>query len=67
MGALQIHATKMSNHGFDNLTQIHVFCNGLHPQPKLLLDATTSGSLLAKNAEKAVSIIHRMALTDHQV
>lgn len=58
---------KCPNHGFDNLTQIHIFRNGLQPQPKLLLDATTSGSLLAKSAEEAISIINRMALTNHQV
>ncbi|XP_058734316.1 uncharacterized protein LOC131606046 [Vicia villosa] len=58
---------KCPNHGFDNLTQIHIFRNGLQPQPKLLIDATSGGSLLSKSAEEAVSIINRMALNDHQV
>lgn len=58
---------KCPNHGFDNLTQIHIFRNGLQPQLKLFLDATSGGSLLAKSAEGTVSIINQMGLTDHQV
>ncbi|XP_058725956.1 uncharacterized protein LOC131597266 [Vicia villosa] len=58
---------KCPNHGFDDMSQIHIFHNGLLPQPKLLLDATAGGSLIAKSAAEAISIIDRMALTDHQV
>lgn len=58
---------KRPNHSFDELTQIHIFRNGLRPQPKLLLDATDGGSLLSKSAKETVSIINRMALNDHQV
>lgn len=58
---------KYLNHGFDNLTQIHIFCNGLQPQPKLLLDATAGGSLMGKSVEDAIFIIDRMALNDPQV
>ncbi|XP_058742365.1 uncharacterized protein LOC131614837 [Vicia villosa] len=58
---------KCPNHGFDDMSQIHIFRNGLLPQPKLLLDATAGGSLIAKSAAEAISIIDRMALTDHQV
>ncbi|XP_058726128.1 uncharacterized protein LOC131597447 [Vicia villosa] len=58
---------KCPNHGFDDMSQIHIFRNGLLPQPKLLLDATAGGSLIAKSAEEAIAIIDRMALTDHQV
>ncbi|XP_058774726.1 uncharacterized protein LOC131648998 [Vicia villosa] len=58
---------KCPNHSFDSLSQVHIFRNGLLPQPKLLLDATADGSLLAKSAEEAVAVIDRMALTDHQV
>lgn len=41
---------KSPNQGFDELSQIHIFRNGLQPQPKLLLDATVDGSLMSKNA-----------------
>lgn len=58
---------KCLNHCLDDLTQIHVFRNGLQPQPKFLLDATSDGSLLFKSAEEAISIINRMTLNDHQV
>src|SRR4051812_45337047 len=56
----------MKGHGFDELTQIHIFRNGLQPQPKTLLDATAGGSLMSKSAEEEIAIIDRMALNDHQ-
>ncbi|XP_058725541.1 uncharacterized protein LOC131596820 [Vicia villosa] len=54
-------------HGFDDRTQIHIFRNGLQPQPKLLLDATAGGSFMAKTSEEAIEIIEKMARNDHQV
>lgn len=58
---------RSTNHGFDELTQIHIFHNGLQPQPKLLLDAISSGSLMSKSAEDEINIIDRMTLNGHQV
>ncbi|KAK2359233.1 hypothetical protein QL285_084625 [Trifolium repens] len=55
---------KCPNHGFDELTQIHIFRNGLLQQTKLLLDATAGGSLLSLSAEDATAIIEKMALSD---
>ncbi|KAI5403022.1 hypothetical protein KIW84_050574 [Lathyrus oleraceus] len=40
--------------------------NGLQPNCKTLLDATSGGSLLSKSAEEATNIINRMALNDLQ-
>jgi hypothetical protein len=57
---------KCPNHGFDELTQIHIFRNGLLQQTKLLLDATAGGSLLSLSAADATAIIERMALSDRQ-
>ena len=57
---------KCKGHGFDELTQIHIFKNGLQPNCKTLLDATSGGSLLSKSAEEATNIINRMALNDLQ-
>ncbi|XP_050878319.1 uncharacterized protein LOC127082138 [Lathyrus oleraceus] len=57
---------KCQGHGFDELTQIHIFHHGLQPQPRTLLDATTGGSLMSKNVEEAIAIIDRMTLNDHQ-
>lgn len=49
------------------LQKFHIFRNILQAQPKLLLDATISGSLMFKSAEDAISIIDLMALNEHQV
>ena len=57
---------KCKGRGFDELTQIHIFKNGLQPNCKTLLDATSGGSLLSKSAEEATNIINRMALNDLQ-
>src|SRR4051812_31816584 len=57
---------KCKGHGFDDLTQIHIFQNGLQPVHKTLLDATACGSLMSKSAEDAIMIIDRMALNDLQ-
>ena len=57
---------KCKGHGFDDLTQVYIFRNGLQPVHKTLLDATTGGSLMSKNVEDVVAIIDRMALNDHQ-
>ena len=45
---------KCLSHGFDAITQMHIFRNGLQPQPNLLLDATTRGSLMEKTTQEAV-------------
>ncbi|XP_058753783.1 uncharacterized protein LOC131626967 [Vicia villosa] len=57
---------KCKGHGFDDLTQIHLFRNGLQPVHKTLLDATAGGSLMSKSVEEAITIIDRMALNDRQ-
>ncbi|GAU37821.1 hypothetical protein TSUD_276390 [Trifolium subterraneum] len=57
---------KCPNHGFDDLTQIHIFRNGLQQQSNLLLDATAGGSLLSLSVADATTIIEKMALSDRQ-
>ncbi|XP_058733223.1 uncharacterized protein LOC131604824 [Vicia villosa] len=57
---------KCKGHGFDDLTQIHIFRNGLQPVHKTLLDATAGGSLMSKSTEDAIMIIDCMALNDLQ-
>lgn len=56
---------KCPSHSFDDITQLHILRNGLQAQIKLLLDETTSGSLMSKSTEDAISIIDHMALIDH--
>lgn len=58
---------KCPSHGFDDITQLHIFCNRLQAHPKLFLDATTGGSLMSKSVEDAISIIEQMTLNDLQV
>lgn len=48
---------RCPNNGFDEVTQIHIFMNGLQQQPKLLLDASAEGSLMSKSIEYATTII----------
>ncbi|XP_058761462.1 uncharacterized protein LOC131634855 [Vicia villosa] len=57
---------KCKGHGFDDLTEIHIFRNGLQPVHKTLFDAIAGGSLMSKSAEDAIMIIDRMALNDLQ-
>lgn len=57
---------KCQGHGFDDLTQIHIFRHGLQPQPKTLLDANAGGSLMSKSAKEAISVIDKMTLNEHQ-
>src|SRR3954465_6061383 len=57
---------KCKGHGLDDLTQIHIFRNGLQPVHKTLLDATAGGSLMSKSAEEAGPPIDRMPLNDRQ-
>lgn len=66
LGKIQVHVDKVSKSCIDNLTQIHIFYNGLQQQPKLLLDAITDGSLMSKSVEDAIIIIERITLNDHR-
>jgi hypothetical protein len=50
---------KCPSHGFDELTQIHIFRNGLLQQTKLLLDATAGGSLLSLSAADATQLLKK--------
>ena len=58
---------KCPGHGFDDLTQIHIFRNGLRPQTKMLLDASFGGDIMSKTAEEALNVIEAMASSDQQV
>lgn len=55
---------KCPKHGFDDITQIHMFCGGLQSEPKLILDATAGGSLMTLSPKDAVDITNKMALND---
>ena len=44
---------KASNYGLPPWSEILFFYNGLHPNKKMIIDATTGGSLMSKNLEEA--------------
>ncbi|XP_057426284.1 uncharacterized protein LOC130719689 [Lotus japonicus] len=57
---------KCPNHEFDARSQIHIFRKGLQQPTRLILDATSGGSLMAKSPTEATQIIEAMALNDQQ-
>lgn len=42
-----------------------MFCSGLRPQTRMLLDASTRGSMMTKDANEAITIIDALAASDH--
>ncbi|XP_057416120.1 uncharacterized protein LOC130710783 [Lotus japonicus] len=57
---------RCPNHDFDAKTQIHLFRKGLQQQSRIMVDATSGGSLMTKSPTEAIQIIEAMALNDHQ-
>ncbi|XP_020232597.1 uncharacterized protein LOC109812940 [Cajanus cajan] len=57
---------KCPNHGFDDVAQLNMFCNGLRPQTKMLLDASAGGSTMMKDSEEAITIIDALATSYYQ-
>lgn len=57
---------KWPGHGFDNINQIHIFKYGLQQQHKLLLDATTGGSIMSKNVASVIKIIESMVVNSQK-
>nr|KYP63753.1 hypothetical protein KK1_018335 [Cajanus cajan] len=57
---------KCPNHGFDDVAQLNMFCNGLRPQTKMLLDVSAGGSMMMKDSEEAITVIHALAASDYQ-
>jgi len=57
---------KCPNHGFNDIAQLNIFCNGLRPYTKMFLDASIGGSMMLKSLEEAITIIDALATSDHQ-
>ncbi|XP_027903621.1 uncharacterized protein LOC114163516 [Vigna unguiculata] len=57
---------KCPNHGFEDIAQLNIFCNGLRPDTKMILDAAAGGTMMSVDAEQATRIIEALASTDHQ-
>ncbi|KAK7395179.1 hypothetical protein VNO78_15726 [Psophocarpus tetragonolobus] len=54
------------HHGFEDIAQLNIFCNGLRPDTKMILDAAAGGTMMSVEAEQATIIIEALASTDHQ-
>ena len=58
--------TKCPNHGFEDIAQLSIFLNGLKSNTKMLLDATTGGTMMTLNEEQATRIIDALTSTNYQ-
>ena len=56
---------RCPNHSFDIVAQLHIFYSGLRPQTKMILDASTGGTLMSKIPEEAIVIIDSIATNDY--
>jgi len=44
---------RCPNHGFEEIAQLNIFHNELRPETKMILDATTGGTMMAVDVEQA--------------
>jgi len=57
---------KCPNHGFEDITQLSIFHNGLRSDTKMLLNAATGGTMMTVDAEKVTKITKVMTSIDYQ-
>ncbi|GAU48674.1 hypothetical protein TSUD_324710 [Trifolium subterraneum] len=57
---------KCPDHGIDDLQQMQYFTQGLRPQTRMLLDASTSGSLKNKDEVEAKELIETMTNNEYR-
>ncbi|CAL0334640.1 unnamed protein product [Lupinus luteus] len=62
----QLLLRKCPNHGFEDIDQLNIFCNGLIPETKMILDAAAGGTMMSVDAEQATRIITALSSTDRQ-
>jgi len=58
---------KTPTHGLSEPTQLNIFIDGLRPQSKQLLDASTGGKIKLKTPEEATELIENMSSSDHTI
>jgi len=37
---------RCPNHGFEDISQLNIFCNGLRPDTKMILDVVVDGTMM---------------------
>ena len=52
---------KCPNHGFEDISQLSIFLNGLRSDIKMLLDAAAGGTMMALDVEQTTIIIDAVA------
>jgi len=57
---------KCPNHGFEEISQLSIFLNGLRFDTKMLLDAAVGGTMMVVNVDQAMRIIDALDTTDYQ-
>ena len=55
---------KTPTHGLSEPTQLNIFIDGLRPQSKQLLDASTGGKIKLKTPEEATELIENISASD---
>jgi len=58
---------KTPTHGFTKPIQFNIFIDGLSPQSKQLLDASTGGKIKLKTPEEAMELIENMVTSNHAI
>ncbi|XP_019455123.1 PREDICTED: uncharacterized protein LOC109356250 [Lupinus angustifolius] len=66
MESFQMLLRKCLNHGFEDVNQLNIFCNGLNLETKMILDAAAGGTMMAVDVEQATRIITTLSTTDRQ-
>ncbi|XP_019425057.1 PREDICTED: uncharacterized protein LOC109333933 [Lupinus angustifolius] len=62
----QVLLRKCQNLDFEDVDQLNIFCNGLKPETKMILDAAAGGTMMVVDAEQATRIITALSSTDRQ-
>ena len=57
---------RASNHELSLWLEIQFFYNGLHPNIKMIIDATAGGALMSKNLEEARELLDEMLSNHYQ-
>ncbi|KAF1862458.1 hypothetical protein Lal_00026992 [Lupinus albus] len=57
---------KYLNHGFEDVDQLNIFCNGLKLETKMILDVAAGGTMTVVDVEQATRIITVLSSIDRQ-
>jgi len=57
---------KCPNHGFEDISQLSIFHNGLRSNTKMLLNAAVGGTMIVVDVKQVTKIIDALSSTDYQ-